>query len=111
MICLCWKVRGLGNPRTFGALKRLIKRVSPGMVFLSETKLYSSKADRIKEVLGFCGGFGVASNGRSGGLLLLWSEEVDVVVTSYSAGHIDARIKMQDGFLWRFSGFYGNPDP
>ena len=68
----------------FGALKRLIRKVSPGLVFLSETKLYSSKADRIKEVLGFVGGFGVASNGRSGGLLLLWSDEVDVVVTSYS---------------------------
>ena len=111
MIGVCWNVRGLGNPCTFGALKRLLKKVSPDLVFLSETKLHKYKADKMKDVLGFQGGFSVPSKGRSGGLILLWSEDADVTVLSYSDGHIDARIKMQDGFLWRFSDLYGNPDP
>ena len=111
MIGVCWNVRGMGNPRTFGALKRLIKKFSPYVVFLSKTKLHSSKISKIKDILGFKGGFSVDSNTRSGGLLLLWLEEVDLSVFSFSTGHIDTRIKMNNGFLWRFTGFYGNPNP
>ncbi|TXG51627.1 hypothetical protein EZV62_024151 [Acer yangbiense] len=49
--------------------------------------------------------------GCSGGLMVLWKKELQVTVISYSVGHIDARIKMEDGFRWRFSGVYGNPSP
>ena len=41
--------------------------------------------------------------------MLLWKKELQVTVISYSVGHIDARIQMEDGFLWRFSGMYGDP--
>ncbi|PON71890.1 hypothetical protein PanWU01x14_070770 [Parasponia andersonii] len=34
-----WNVRGLGNPETIMALRSVVRKVSPGLVFLSETKL------------------------------------------------------------------------
>ncbi|TXG60558.1 hypothetical protein EZV62_015131 [Acer yangbiense] len=86
MIGLCWNVRGLGNPCTFTALKRLLKKHSLNLVFLSETKMGSNRAGQIKEALGYEGGFGVDSNGSSGGLLLIWKEYCRVSVMSFCAG-------------------------
>ncbi|TXG63522.1 hypothetical protein EZV62_010516 [Acer yangbiense] len=74
-------------------------------------KLGSHRAGKIREVLEYEGGFGVDSSGRSGGLLLLWKNHCKVLVLSYSAGHIDARIHEDNGLQWRFSGIYGDPNP
>ncbi|TXG48501.1 hypothetical protein EZV62_024376 [Acer yangbiense] len=54
------KKEGMGNLRTFSALKRAVHKYSPVLLFLC---------------------------------------------------YVDAHIKMEDGFLWRFSDFYGNPNP
>ncbi|TXG68544.1 hypothetical protein EZV62_003479 [Acer yangbiense] len=111
MIGLCWNVLGLGNPRAFAALRRLMKKHSPDLVFLSKTKSNGFKADNVKVSLGFNNCFSVDSCGNSGGLLLLWKDSIVVSVLSFSSGHIDARISMSDGFVWHFSGFYGDPNP
>ncbi|TXG67121.1 hypothetical protein EZV62_008396 [Acer yangbiense] len=110
MIGLSWNVRGPGNPCAFAALLRLLKCHSPDLVFLSETKLISSKVSRLKLALGYGGWFCVDSVGSSGGLLLFWKDSISVSVLSSSLGHIDARVSMADGFCWRFSGFYGDPN-
>ncbi|KAK3183134.1 hypothetical protein Dsin_030420 [Dipteronia sinensis] len=108
MIILSWNVRGLGNPRAFLALKKLLKRFSPSLIFLSETKLHKSEVERFRCLLGFEGVFQVDIEGKSGGLLMFW-KDWDVAVQSFSKGHIDVRVKMDNGVLWRFSGFYGSP--
>ncbi|TXG57139.1 hypothetical protein EZV62_018452 [Acer yangbiense] len=53
----------------------------------------------------------LAEPGCSGGLMLMWKKEMKVTVLSFSVGHIDVRIQMDDGFMWRFSGMYGDPSP
>ncbi|PPD83802.1 hypothetical protein GOBAR_DD19272 [Gossypium barbadense] len=53
----------------------------------------------------------VCSEGRSGGLALMWREGVRVTVQNYSKYHIDASDSMQDGENLRFTGFYGQVDP
>lgn len=44
-----------------------------------------------------------------GGLALLWTNEVDLSISSYSSRHIDAMVKSNDGLIWRFTGVYGDP--
>ena len=109
MIGLIWNVRGLGNPRAFAALSRLLHKHSPDIVFVSETKLEGYKTGSSRSLLGYTQCFSVDSNGSSGGLLLLWKDTNVVSVLSYSLGHIDARVCSDDGFCWRFTGMYGNP--
>ena len=109
MNCLCWNVRGLGNPRAVSALRRLMRNHSPGFIFQSETKLSGSKTEKFRSSIMDYEVFWVESIGARGGLMLLWKKDIQVTVLSFSAGHIDARIQMEDGFLWRFSGFYGDP--
>ena len=60
--------------------------------------------------IGFHNAFAVDCVGRSGGLLLLWKKEWDVMVRSFSRGHIDAEVVSPDDARWRFTGFYGNPN-
>ena len=111
MIGLSWNVRGLGNPHTFAALKRLLKKHSLVLVFLCETKMGGSRVGNFRSQLGFGNGFSIDSNMKSGGILLLWNDNLNVSILSYSTCHIDARIQMEDGFRWRFSGFYGDLIP
>lgn len=109
MIVLCWNARGLGNTRAFQEFRRLIADVSPMVVFIGETKVLKRNCEWWRNVLGFSGQFFANAHGRSGGLLLLWRDFMDISIKSYSLGHIDCSIKCAD-HLWRFTGFYGNPD-
>ncbi|KAL0400945.1 UNVERIFIED_CONTAM: hypothetical protein Slati_4124400 [Sesamum latifolium] len=53
----------------------------------------------------------VESNGRAGGLALLWNKDIDIQLQSLSSHHIDVDVlpKNSDG-KWRFTGFYGHPE-
>lgn len=108
MICLCWNARGVGNPRAFRSLSRSIRCHKPHIVFISESLCSASIINRINCTFldYFC--FCIPSIGRSGGLLLLWNKEINLEVLSYSSGHIDSLIR-DKAFIWRFTGFYGNP--
>ena len=53
--------------------------------------------------------FTVNCVGRAGGLALLWMNEVNLEIASYSLSHIDAKVNSEsEGDRWRFSGFYGH---
>ena len=50
-------------------------------------------------------------DGRSGGLVMLWLEGVDVRFKSCSHSHIDVVVHGDGGAKpWRASSFYGHPD-
>ncbi|KAK2658775.1 hypothetical protein Ddye_005308 [Dipteronia dyeriana] len=76
-----------------------VAEVSPFIVFLSKTKLNGMNLDKLKCSLGFIGCFCVNSGGSSGGLLLLWKDNLVATVLSFFAGHIDGQVCMEDGFL------------
>ncbi|KAF4350615.1 hypothetical protein G4B88_000705 [Cannabis sativa] len=48
--------------------------------------------------------------GLSGGLLLMWKDDIKVQVLSSSPGHILATVAGSGFSPWFFTGFYGNPD-
>ncbi|KAL0457799.1 UNVERIFIED_CONTAM: hypothetical protein Slati_0407100 [Sesamum latifolium] len=50
------------------------------------------------------------SQGKGGGLMLLWRKDINLVVHSFSHSHIDAGISNEEGTNgWRFTGLYGHP--
>ncbi|KAK6128823.1 hypothetical protein DH2020_037459 [Rehmannia glutinosa] len=89
--------------------RRLVSERKPGLLFISETKVVDSKCSRWKEILGYEGCFFVNCQGKSGGLCLLWRQPFTVSIKSYTVGHIDC-IVVENEKVWRFTGFYGNPD-
>ena len=78
MKLLAWNCQGLGNRRAVQELVDIVQAQDPMIVFLSET--WSSKEymlwvrDRIQCV----GCFMVPTDGRRGGLALLWKKGIDV---------------------------------
>ena len=111
MTLLSWNCRALGNLRTVKALEKVVKKEEHTIVFLMETK---SNIDWMKNVQERCKlkhGFIVTSNGKSGGLALLWKEGIIVDVQTFSQTHIDAVVDGGVGVgKWHLTGFYGNPD-
>lgn len=49
----------------------------------------------------------VPSIERRGGLTLMWKEEVDLHIQTYSPNHVDALIFDNSNHPWRLIGFYG----
>ncbi|KAL8507009.1 hypothetical protein ACS0TY_017768 [Phlomoides rotata] len=113
MILLSWNCRGLGNQATVRALKKLLHEKNPGIVFLMETKLKYAQMNRLNSgSLKFAGCLPVDCEGkdRKGGLCLLWKEEYDVRIQSFSTNHISADIFGSDNIRsWSCSGIYGWP--
>lgn len=60
-------------------------------------------------MLGYTGMFTVNCRDRSGGLMLFWKDPLEIIIQSYSQGHIDCQVQ-HSGKKWRFTGFYGNPN-
>lgn len=71
-----------------------------------ETKLSIGEMEPIKTELGYPSVLAISSEGRKGGLALLWAAEVVVDTQTYSLNHIDANIRTQDSPQWRLTGIY-----
>lgn len=94
MNCLVWKVQGIGNPWTSNALYSHVKQFSIDFVFLIETKLLGSQVATLARTLSFIRFFVVDRAGLSGGLALLWNDQI--TIRSASRFHIDTIISCQN---------------
>jgi len=89
MSILCLNCRGLGDPWAVNNLRLVLRRYSPSLVFLSETKQSVAGMEAIKRKLGNYNGVSVDSRGRSGGVAMLWDKSTNVTLSSRSSHHID----------------------
>jgi len=78
MIVISWNCRGLGNRQVVEVLAELVRQKVPTVLFLMETKLSVREMEPIKSELGYPSMLAVSSEGRKGGLALLWKVEVVV---------------------------------
>ncbi|KAF5463276.1 hypothetical protein F2P56_019199 [Juglans regia] len=107
-----WNARGLGNPRGIRTLCDLIQRELPDVLFLQETRLSTREVESCKYKLGFQNCLAISSDGRKGGIALLWDVEIDLSVINYSSNHVDAVIKdlrLRKGH-WFLTALYGFPE-
>ena len=110
MSCLAWNCRGLGNPQVEDELENIIRAQDPLIVFLSETWSGRKQLEKLRCKIKYAGLFTVPSQGRGGGMALLWKSDVTVWVDSFSKYHIDVVVNGMTTEPWRFKGFYGEPN-
>jgi hypothetical protein len=80
------------------------------VIFLSETKMGKGRLDWLKWKLEMPNMIEKPSVGQSGGLALFWKRGIEVKLTGFmSKYHIDTEIIEEDGFVWQFTGIYGEP--
>lgn len=88
------------------SLTDLVRKFSPSVVFLSETKCSTKDIKRIQRRLGLTHGVWVGPVGCAGGLALLWSKDEEVNLRSMHSRYIDVSIRHSSGEHWRFTGIY-----
>ena len=111
MSLLSWNYRGLGNPQTVNALKKVIRIEDSIIVFLMETKSNEDQMKMVRDQCGFKQSFAVPSIGLSGRLALFWKDEIKMEINKSALSHIDAIVKGEGKFgQQHLTGFYGNPD-
>ena len=111
MSVLAWNCRGLGSTPAVRLLTEEARSKNPTLVFLAETKAQLSRIKGLQQKLELTQGIVVPSDGRSGGLALLWKEGTMVNFKSCSHTHIDVVVMEDDGGgSWLATGFYGHPD-
>ncbi|KAK8370228.1 hypothetical protein V6Z12_A01G163600 [Gossypium hirsutum] len=108
---LCWNCRGLGNIATVREQKQLLATYKPDIVFLSETKMSAKEFSRVQNRCRMQSGLAVNSEGRSGGLALIWEEGIDVTIQSLSKHHINSMVRLKNHNNILVTGFYGHANP
>ena len=97
MSIFAWNYRGLGSFLAVQNLIDAVKEMDSMLVFLSEKKVGVGRIKGIQNKLNFTQGIVVPSDGRSGGLALIWREGTEVFLKSCSHSHID--VVVRDGSM------------
>lgn len=77
----------------------MVNNFKAQIFFLYETRNTASWLDMIHVRFSFRGCLDVDKVGKGGGLALLWSEEVDVSISTYSARHIDTIVSCESELI------------
>ncbi|XP_042952137.1 uncharacterized protein LOC122289225 [Carya illinoinensis] len=110
MNLLSWNCRGLGNPQAVRILNMIIKEKFPSLVFLVETKCSRSRIESVKHLTKFDYCLAVDSMGSSGGLAMMWKNNLEVQLVSFTRWHISVMIAdKRHNTPWMLTGFYGHP--
>ncbi|XP_013639450.1 PREDICTED: uncharacterized protein LOC106344673 [Brassica oleracea var. oleracea] len=93
MKCILWNCRGANKPQFRRSIRYLVKKFKTNILVVFETHAGGEAACRICCGLGFENSFRVDACGQSGGLWLLWREEIgELEVVKSSDQFIHARI-------------------
>ncbi|XP_019168831.1 PREDICTED: uncharacterized protein LOC109164736 [Ipomoea nil] len=86
----------------------MVSRKKPDFVYLMETKVDRSHAERLRVKIGFEGLFYVDPVRGGGGLALLWKKNNTARLLSYSKNYVDVEVVIMEK-IWRMTCFYGFP--
>lgn len=93
MSCLFWNYQDIGPTLTVHGFGSLIRKFRPDVVFHSEMRGPSHCIESLKRNWNLHG-VGVRSISKSGGLALLCSKNIQFDLMSYSAHHMDTKIRL-----------------
>ncbi|XP_061999626.1 uncharacterized protein LOC133717017 [Rosa rugosa] len=111
MRLLSWNCQGLGAALTGKSLRRLVKRHSPSMLFLMETRQQESVLKFWMRQLCFDHYFVVdPTDNGGGGLALFWDNSVQVSSIIGTVNYINTSLYfISENFHCNVSWLYGNP--
>ncbi|GKV21520.1 hypothetical protein SLEP1_g31494 [Rubroshorea leprosula] len=115
MKMLSWNYRGAAKMEFNRRMRDLKNQHSPSIMLILETKLFGHDAKKAAVECGYPCSHVVDSDGRAGGLWLLWDDNevcVDVVTSTFQAIHTIVQVRSHSifsKFHWFLSGVYGRP--
>lgn len=102
-----------GNLTKFhSVLKSFMQEYKPSIVVLVEPKIYGPSAEKAIKRIGLARSHRVEAHGFSGGIWLLWKEEINLVVLSSNFQFIHARVTVHNTpKSFDFVAVYASPNP
>jgi exonuclease III len=104
-------VRGLNEGRKRLKIRNLLSKWKVDIACLQETKLELFSNQLVQSLWGcpYVEWCHVASNGASGGILLVWDRRVVSKIDAYLGSFVVACSfrNVEDGMVWAFAGLYG----
>ncbi|KAL4278310.1 hypothetical protein GQ457_03G020200 [Hibiscus cannabinus] len=89
----------------------LVREYNPEVVALFVPQVFGKAADRVIHRFGFAHSFRVESHGFSGGLWVLWKENIAVEIVDISNQFINGRFRHEDARNWiQFTAIYASPN-
>jgi exonuclease III len=85
------------------------KEEDPDILLLSETKMDKRRLEFFRWKLGMTNFMVKNCEGQSGGLAVFWKTGVKVHFHTAARLYMDMDVEESDGFVWRFTGVYGEP--
>lgn len=93
MIGIAWNCQGTGHPSTIRSLRGYVKSHWPGFMFLSKVKCSSSvKIKKIFKIFNFSSFEFVPYIGKTGGLLLMRRQDINIKVIISSTSFINCLV-------------------
>jgi len=104
---MSWNCRGLARAPTIRALRAFIRTLRPDVLFLSETKVITSRFQHVLLRMGFSSLFEVPPAGTRGGLFLTWKHGITLDLYKLDQNHISCLVS-SDGSnsQWLISCIY-----
>ncbi|CAH9087491.1 unnamed protein product, partial [Cuscuta epithymum] len=111
MSIVSWNCRGLGNLATVQGVVDIVKELRPSIIFLMETKISYSRAKETLRMQGFYNSEGMDNEGSSGGIIMGWNDDIEVVIKEKHQNYVDCQVRSREGELpWRLTGYYAYSD-
>ena len=109
MNCLSWNCRGLGQPWAVLKLTDLVKKHSPSILFLMETRAKDHKLKTLCSKLHLENVFIESQVNTGGGLALYWKDGINLKVLDSTPTFVDVVVNPGMDDAQRLMGFYRNP--
>lgn len=107
---ISWNCRRAGGGNTLRVLWHLVKKHKPHCLFLLETKTSSSRINNIRNSLSFTNSEIIEAKGTAGGMVLMWSDDLQLMIDWTSHRIISGVIRGLDGKdSWCLFGCHGTP--
>ncbi|XP_012843184.1 PREDICTED: uncharacterized protein LOC105963337 [Erythranthe guttata] len=105
---IAWNCQGLAKPKAVRALRLLLRNNKPEIVFLSEIKTpHIAAITKALSCFSLPHFFSVPPIGLAGGLILAWSNSINLHITSHNQTFINALVfNNVDSQTWQFIGIY-----
>jgi endonuclease/exonuclease/phosphatase family metal-dependent hydrolase len=110
MKILSWNCRGLSTPSAIPNLRNIAQGYQPDILFLSETLSKSNTLERIRVQLHYNYCLSVDVEGRSGGLSVMWRDNIQCRVLNYSRNFINLIVVEGGKGEWRLTCYYEYPE-
>jgi exonuclease III len=89
MKILSWNCRGLSTPSAIPNLRNVAQGFRPDILFLSETLSKTQKMEAIRVMLKYDACLSIDVEGRSGGLSVMWKENLKCRIINSSRNFIN----------------------